>query len=244
MSFNEKNTISSSKPSINVAQVNTFATQVYGWMGIGLGLTAFVAWFIFKTGFYVKLMPFIWLIALGTLGVSFSMVTMINRLSFTGLTGLFLGYATLEGLTFGCILPVYAMTFGGQIIWVAFATAALVFGLAVGYGVTTKSDLTSLGRILSLAVVGLIVISLFYVVLSFFMPVTKFMLMISYLGLIIFTGLTAYDANRIKQMSQQVDGYSLASCKLSLMMALQMYINVIMIFWYLLQILSSSSNRK
>lgn len=243
MSFNEKQTIYTNRPTSTTASVNTFATQVYGWMGIGLALTAFVAWFVFKTGLFIKLMPFMLLIGLGTVGISFAMASLINRLTFTGLAGLFLGYTTLQGLTFGCLLPIYAASVGGQVIWAAFATAALIFGLAIAYGVMTKSDLTSLGRILAVAVMGLIVISLFYMVLSMFMPVTKGMLMISYLGLIIFTGLTAYEANQIKKMSQQVDGYSALSCKLSLMMALQMYINIIMIFWYLLQILSSS-NRK
>ncbi len=243
MSFNQRNVFRSTKPQVSVEGVNSFATQVYGWMSIGLALTAFVAWFTFKTGLYIKLMPFWWVTALGTFLISMGMISMINRLSFTALVGMFLSYAGLQGIFFGCMLPGYAAAFGGQIIWAAFATAALVYGIAIIYGVVTKSDLTSLGRILSVAMIGLIAITLFYVVLSMFMPVTKFTLIISYLGLIIFTGLTAYDANQIKKMSEQTDGYSLASCKLSLVMALKMYINVIMIFWYLLQIFSSSNRR-
>ncbi|MCH9632824.1 MAG: Inner membrane protein YbhL [Chlamydiae bacterium] len=243
MSFNQRNVFKSTKPQVSVEGVNSFATQVYGWMSVGLALTAFVAWFTFKTGLYIKLMPFWWVTAIGTFLISMGMVSMINRLSFTALAGMFLSYASLQGIFFGCMLPGYAAAFGGQIIWAAFATAAIVYGIAILYGVLTKSDLTSLGRILSVAMIGLIAITLFYVVLSMFMPVTKFTLIISYLGLVIFTGLTAYDANQIKKMSEQVDGYSLASCKLSLVMALKMYINVIMIFWYLLQIFSSSNRR-
>jgi len=90
---------------------------------------------------------------------------------------------------------------------------------------------------------GLVAITLLYMVLSMFMPMTGMMLIISYFGLVIFVGLTAYDANQIRKMSAQVDGYSVMSCKLSLVMALRMYINVIMVFWYLLQIFSSSSKR-
>ncbi len=243
MSFNNRNIFKSAAPQVDTATVNTFATQVYGWMSIGLALTAFVAWFVFKTGLYIKLYPYWWVMAIGTFIISMSMVSMINKLSFTALAGLFLSYTALEGVFFGCLLPGYAAAFGGQIIWAAFATAAIVYGIAILYGVFTKSDLTSLGRILSIGMIGLVAVTLFYVVLSMFMPVTKFTLIISYLGLIIFTGLTAYDANQIKRMSQQVDGYSVASCKLSLVMALKMYINVIMIFWYTLQILSSSNRR-
>lgn len=243
MTFNQRDTISSSKPQINVGQVNTFATQVYGWMSVGLALTAFVAWFIFATGLYIKLMPYMWLTAIGTFAVSMSIAARINKLTFTGLTSLFLSYSALQGIFFGCALPGYASAFGGQVIWAAFGTAAIVFGIAILYGVFTKSDLTSLGRILSIAVIGLIVVTLFYMVLSMFMPMSKMMLLISYMGLVIFTGLTAYDANQIKKMSLEVDGYSIASCKLSLVLALRMYINVIMIFWYLLQIFSSSNKR-
>lgn len=238
-----RDTIIQSKPQVETKQVNVFATQVYGWMSIGLALTAFVAWAVFATGLFIKISPFLLLVGIGTFAISMAMATRIQKLSFTTLTTLFLCYSALQGIFFGCALPVYAASFGGQVIWAAFGTAAIVFGLAIAYGVFTKSDLTSLGRILSIALVGLVLVTLFYIVLSLFMPMSKFMLIISYLGLIIFTGLTAYDANQIKKMSEQVDGYSILSCKLSLMMALRMYINVIMIFWYLLQIFSSSNRR-
>lgn len=238
--YNDRRTFRS--PS-NVGQVNTFATQVYGWMTIGLALTAFVAWFIFKSGLYHAILPFWWVTAIGTFALGMCFSTMINKLSFTGLATLFLAYSALEGVFFGSVLPGFAAAFGGQIIWTAFGTAALIFAIAVAYGVFSKSDMTSLGRILSIGVMGLVAVTLLYMVLSMFMPMTGMMLLISYLGLIIFVGLTAYDANRIRQMSEQVDGYSVMSCKLSLVMALRMYINVIMVFWYLLQILSSSSRR-
>lgn len=227
----------------SVGQVNTFATQVYGWMTIGLSVTAFVAWFIFKTGIYAALLPFWWVTALGTFAIAMAISTRINRISFSNLATLFLTYAVLQGISFGSILPGFAAAFGGQIIWTAFGTAALIFAIAVAYGVFSKSDMTSLGRILSLGVIGLVAVTLLYMVLSLFMPMTGMMLMISYLGLIVFVGLTAYDANQIRKMSEQVDGYSVMSCKLSLVMALRMYINVIMVFWYLLQIFSSSNRR-
>ncbi len=238
--YNDRTTLSSQS---GVGQVNTFATQVYGWMTIGLSLTAFVAWFVFKSGLYHAILPFWWVAAIGTFGIGMCFSTMINKLSFSGLACLFLGYSVLEGVIFGSVLPGFAAAFGGQIIWTAFGTAALIFAIAVAYGAFSKSDMTSLGRILSIGVMGLVAITLLYMVLSMFMPMTGMMLIISYFGLVIFVGLTAYDANQIRKMSAQVDGYSVMSCKLSLVMALRMYINVIMVFWYLLQIFSSSSKR-
>jgi uncharacterized protein len=116
----------------------------------------------------------------------------------------------------------------------------VIFLAAMLYGKFTRSDLTSLGRILRIALIGFMGITLLYFILSFFVPMTWAMVLISYLGLILFVGLTAYDAQTIRSFSLMAQPDSAASYKLSLVMALKMYINVIMIFWYLLQIFSSS----
>jgi FtsH-binding integral membrane protein len=110
----------------------------------------------------------------------------------------------------------------------------------MAYGAFTKSDLTRIGKILSLAVVGLLAVTLIYFIMSFFITLTWMNLLISYLGLVIFIGLTAYDAQQIRNLSFQTNSNPIAAYKLSLIMALRMYVNVIMIFWYLLQIFSSS----
>lgn len=222
---------------------NSFTTRVYGWMTIGLLLTAFVAFFIANTGAYMAILPYCWVIGLATFGIAMAISTLINRLSFPAVAGLFLAYSALQGIFFGAALPLFAAQFGGHLIWTAFATAAFIYGLALGYGLLTKSDLTSMGRILSIALMGLIGISLLYFILSFFINVTWMHLLISYIGLALFVGLTAYDAQQIRAMSRQVDGHSVLSYKLSLVMALRMYINVIMIFWYLLQIFASSQRK-
>jgi FtsH-binding integral membrane protein len=223
--------------------LSAFVNRVYGWMSIGLGCTAAVAFFIYKSGLYQTLAPFWWVWTLVAFGIAMGINTAIRRASIGTVIGLFLAYASLQGILFGTILPVYAAAYGGSLIWTTFASASLIFGSAMCYGIFTKSDLTSLGRILSLALVGLIAISLLFLVLSFFVSITWMQLVISYLGLIIFVGLTAYDAQTVRAMSTQVEVHSVAGYKLSMVMALKMYINVIMIFWYLLQILSSNNRR-
>ena len=220
--------------------VGTFSSRVYGWMGIGLGLTAVIAYLIASSGLYIKLMPFWWVWAIATFGVAMGFNASIQRLTIGGVIGMFLAYAGLQGIIFGTVLPYYAAAFGGQVIWLAFITGSSIFLLAMGYGMFTKNDLTSLGKILSLALIGLIAVTFIYMILSFFMHMTFMHLLISYLGLVIFVGLTAYDAQTIRKFSLQADVHSVASYKLSMVMALKMYINVIMIFWYLLQIFSSS----
>ncbi|MCH9609815.1 MAG: Inner membrane protein YbhL [Chlamydiales bacterium] len=223
--------------------VGVFSTRVYGWMAIGLAFTAAVAFFVYASGLYVKLMPFWWVWAFGTFGIAMTINRAVSRGSLQTVITLFLAYAGLEGVLFGTILPGFAAAFGGQVIWAAFATAASVFGMAMAYGMFTKSDLTTLGRILTFAVIGLVVVSLIFMVLSFFMEMRLLHLFISWLGLAIFVGLTAYDAQTIRRFSMQADVHSVASYKLSMIMALKMYVNVIMIFWYLLQIFSSGSRR-
>lgn len=220
--------------------VGTFSSRVYGWMAIGLAFTAAIAFFIFRTGLFIKLMPFWWVWALATFGVAMGFNASIQRFTLGGVIGMFLAYAGLQGVMFGTILPAFAAAFGGQVIWLAFITASAVFLLAMGYGMFTKNDLTSLGRILSLGLIGLVAITLIFMIASLFVHLPMLDLLISYLGLAIFVGLSAYDAQTIRKFSMQADVNSVASYKLSMVMALKMYINVIMIFWYLLRIFSSN----
>ena len=148
--------------------VGTFSSRVYGWMAIGLAFTASIAYFIFRTGLFIKLMPFWWVWALATFGVAMGFNASIQRFSIAGVIGMFLAYAGLEGIMFGTILPAFASAYGGQVIWLAFLTASVVFLLAMGYGMFTKNDLTTLGRILTFGVIGLAAVTLIFMVLSFF----------------------------------------------------------------------------
>lgn len=223
--------------------VSGFAARVYGWMSVGLGLTALITYFIYATGAFRVLMPYWWVWTLGTLGVGMAISSALQRLSVPAVALLFLLYAGMEGLFFGTLLPAFASAYGGQVIWTAFATAAVVFTIAMLYGHRTRADLTSLGRILSIALMGFIALTLLFFVVSFFVSLPWMVLLISYIGLILFVGLTAYDAQSIRSYAVQSEGNAILSYKLSLVMALKMYINIVMIFWYLLQIFSSSNRR-
>jgi len=219
---------------------SSFATKVYGWMCFGLLWTALIAGLIAQTGAYMALVPYMWIFAIATLGIAIAIGATATRISFGGMAALMLAYGALQGLFFGTILPFYAAAYGGQTIWVAFGTAGLIYGIALVYGLFTRQNLAKLSRILSIALIGLIAITVIYFIASFFVQLTWPILVISYLGLIIFTALTAFDAQQIRAISHQVDMNSPMANKLALMMALKMYINVVMIFWYLLQILAVS----
>lgn len=223
--------------------VNTFSSRVYGWMTLGLATTAVVALFWYASGLFITLFSLWWVWCFATLGVSLWINAKVNKLTVPGVVGLFLTYSVLEGLFFGTVLPVYAASYGGGVIWAAFLTAASIFGAAALYGTFTKNDLTSWGRILSLGLIGLIAVSLMFFIVSFFIPMPFLYLLICYLGLVLFVALSAYDAQTIKKLSLQADIHSPVSYKLAMIMALKMYLNVIMIFWYLLQIFGSGNKK-
>ncbi|MBQ8498534.1 Bax inhibitor-1/YccA family protein [Chlamydia sp.] len=222
----------------------TFSSRVYGWMTAGLAVTALTSLGLYATGAYRTLFSLWWVWCFATLGVSFYIQAQIQRLSVPAVMGLFLAYSVLEGMFFGTMVPVYAAQFGGGIVWAAFGSAAVIFGLSAAYGAFTKNDLTQIHRILMLALVGLMVISLGFLIVSLFTPMPLLYLLICYLGLIIFVGLTVVDAQSIRRVARSVGDHGDLSYKLSLIMALQMYCNVIMIFWYLLQIFASSDKRR
>lgn len=222
----------------------TFASRVYGWMTLGLAVTAGVTGFLSYTGLYKNLYSFWWVWCLGTLGVSLWINRQINQLSVQGVMALFIAYSVLEGLFFGTVIPGYAAAYGGGVVWASFLTAGVIFGVAALYGSFTRNDMTSLGRILRLGLFGLLGISVLYFIVSIFVALPMFYLLICYLGLVMFVGLTAYDAQTIKKMSMQADIHSPVAYKLALIMALRMYVNVVMIFWYLLQIFASSNKNK
>lgn len=241
MGLFDRNPVATSTTS---STIGSFTSRVYGWMSIGLGLTAAIAFSLYATGLYSLLLPLWWVWSIALFGVAIAINASIQKITTQGAIALFLTYAALEGVLFGTILPVFAASYGGHVIWAAFATASAIFAVATLYGIFTKSDLTSIGKILSIGLMGLVAVSLIYLVLSLFMHLPGLYLLISYIGLIIFVGLSAYDAQTIRRFSHESQGDSVLAYKLSLVMALKMYLNVIMIFWYLLQIFSSSSNRR
>lgn len=232
------------KARLRLAQtsVTTFASQVYNWLTIGLGLTAILAFLCYQNNWFIALAPWSMPIIFASFGVSMVISLGINRLSYVTAAVLFVTYSFLQGLMFGTVLPLFAMQYGGDVIWVSFASASVLFATASLYGRFTKSDLTQVANLLNFGLMALLAISFLFMILSFFMPVRGMDLLIAYVGLIIFVGLIVTDSQRIAQLSAEANMSSESSQKLSLLAALGMYINVIMVFWYLLRIFSNSRN--
>lgn len=206
--------------------------QVYTWMTLGLALTATVGWYVSESEMLRNLIFSNGFVMIGLivaqLGIVFGLSAGINRLSGSAATGLFILYSALTGLTFSAIFLVYT---ANSIASAFFVTAGTFAAMSV-FGHTTKRDLTKLGSIAFMALIGII----FALLVNMFMQNPVLDLGISVIGVLLFTGLTAYDAQRIKEMAAKVtDGESEA--KVSVMGALALYLDFINLFFMLLRFL-------
>ena len=212
-------------------RVNSFVRSVYNWMAAGLALTGFVAYFVASdpTLFRIAQKGF-FLFAIAELVLVIALSARINRLQAGTATGLFLGYAFLNGVTFSYIFAIYTQT----AIASTFFVCAVTFGALSLYGWATKRDLTGVGSFMMMGLIGILVAS----VVNIFMRSSGMQMIISYIGVLVFAGLTAYDTQTIKQMAlSQPDGMDGAVVrKGAIIGALKLYLDFILLFQYLLYI--------
>lgn len=152
----------------------------------------------------------------------------INKLSLTTATLMFILYSVINGALLSSIFLIYTAS---SIATVFFITAG-TFGAMALVGYTTKTDLTSMGKILFMALIGLVIATL----VNLFVKSSGFTLILSYVGVLIFVGLTAYDSQKIKQMMLQAPDAGESAQKLALLGALTLYLDFINLFIYLLRI--------
>ena len=152
----------------------------------------------------------------------------INRLSLTTATLMFILYSVINGAMLSSIFLIYTMS---SIASVFFITAG-TFGVMALIGYTTKKDLTSMGKILFMALIGIIIAT----IVNIFLKSSGLQMIVSYLGVLIFVGLTAYDSQKIKNMLQMAPDASEASQRLALLGALTLYLDFVNLFIYLLRI--------
>ncbi len=215
-------------------------TRVYLWMAAALAITAGTAFLTISSPTLLQMIygqPLvIWIFFAAELLLVISLSTAINRMSPTVATSIFLAYAAVNGFTLSSIFFVYSI----GTITQAFAASALTFGAMSIFGATTKKDLSGLGGILIMALIGLIVAS----VINIFWANSTMDAIITYAGVFIFVGLTAYDTQKIKAMTSAVEdsvvnGYGDASMprKIAIIGALTLYLDFINLFIYILRLL-------
>ncbi len=206
--------------------------KVYVWMTMALAITGICAYGVATSPNIMQMIygnsMTIWVLFFVELGLVFYTTARIQKLSLTTATTLFIIYSALNGVTLSGIFMVYSMT---SIAKVFFITAGTFAAMAL-YGYFTKTDLSKIGNILFMALIGLIIAT----VVNLFLKSAMFDLILCYIGVGIFVGLTAWDSQKIKHMlAMQVD-MSESAQKIALMGALSLYLDFINLFLYLLRI--------
>ena len=212
------------------SRVQTYMSHVYGWMTVGLLLTALVAWFASSNLALIQLLSKgMWVLMIAELALVFVISGMINRLSGAAATTLFMLYSVLNGCTFSIYFKVYTSS---SIASVFFITAGM-FGALAFYGYTTKRDLSGFGRFLFMGLIGLVIASL----VNMFTHSDPLMWAITYIGVFVFAGLTAYDTQKLKELGDGLpqDDQNIFR-RYVILGALQLYLDFINLFIMLLRI--------
>ena len=216
---------------IPAERVTAFLRKVYGWMFVGLAVTAVVAstvagsptltQHIFSNQFlYFGLI-------LAELGLVFYLSAKVQTLAPNVAMTLFIVYSALNGVTLSFILLVYT----GESIATTFLVTAGMFGAMALYGSTTERSLAGVGQFFFMGLIGLILAS----IVGMFWHNDALQFLITVIGVIVFTGLTAWDAQRLKQMAATVPGERMGSY--AVVGALALYLNFINLFLMLLRVL-------
>ena len=210
-------------------------SKVYLWMTLALVVTG-------MTAYYVASSPAIlyaivsnqiafWGLFIGELVLVFVLSSRIMSLSFVTASLMFVIYSIMNGVFFSFILLAYTE----QSIATTFLITAGTFGAMSLFGFVTKRDLSAMGRILFMLLIGLIIAT----VVNIFMKAEGLALILNYAGVVIFVGLTAYDTQSIKQMLQE-QGDKEGAEKIALLGSLSLYLDFINIFIYLLRFFGES----
>lgn len=206
--------------------------KVYVWMTLALVITGFTAFGIAENpGLVYTIVTnrlLFWGLIIGEFALVMAIYGAIGKLSATAATLLFVLYSIVNGATLSVIFLAYTMT---SIASVFFITAG-TFAVMAFIGYTTKTDLTSFGKMLMMGLIGIILAT----VVNIFIGSSMLNMMVSYVGVVVFVGLTAYDSQKIKNLLYQVDSMSEEAQKLALLGSLTLYLDFINLFLMLLRI--------
>ena len=219
-------------------QTRSILRNVYVWMTLALTVTGIVAFALgqnqqFVFGLFQS--GAIWAVLIGQIVLVFAISGFVMKMSPAVATVVFALYSVLMGVTLSSIFMVYEI---GSIATAFFISAGMFAGMSV-YAITTKRDLTGMGNILFMALIGLVIASL----VNFFLKSSMMDYIISFAGVVIFSLLTAYDTQKIKRLSDAT-GTNIVEAdylRLSILGALTLYLDFINIFLFLLRLFGGSS---
>lgn len=208
---------------------NAFITRVFAWMTMGLGLTGFVSWTVASSETLLTMLaPMMLPLAILTLVMVFGISWGIQRIPAPVAGGLFLLYASLLGVV---LAPIFLIYTGASIASTFFVTTG-TFGFMFVWGWVTKKDLTAVGSLAFMGLIGVILASL----ANFWLKSPMLHYIITYVGVLVFVGLIAYDAQKLKAMNQYGANGEIQQ-KNVVLGALTLYLDFINLFIFLLRIL-------
>ena len=206
--------------------------KVYGWMALALVITGLTSYMVASSpglvqAIYSNSVAF-WVMLIAEIGIVWYVSARINRLSIMSATLWFIVYSVINGALLSFIFLAYTMTSITQVFFITAGTfAAMAF-----IGSTTKHDLTKFGGILLMGLIGVIIASL----VNLFVRSSMFDLILSCAGVLLFVGLTAWDAQQIKRALYMAPDAGEGAQKIALLGALNLYLDFINLFLYLLRI--------
>lgn len=209
-----------------------YTAKTFLWMVLGLLITFGVAIASWMTGAVYIAYQAQWLILIATLILSFTMVRRIERMSVGSAVAIFVAFSVL----FGLVVSIYLAVFGLALAVFCFLATAVYFAVLAAYGHFTKRDLSSIGVILRSGLIFLLV----FAIVSWFLPIFDvFDQAVCLLGIAVFLGYTAYDTQKIKSFYTYYSGYPDMLAKASIFSALQLYLDFLNLFLYLLRFLGN-----
>lgn len=210
-------------------RVTAFLSRVYGWMFVGLLVTAGTAFAVASSSTLIETLILnrlvFWAIVIGQLGLVFYLSARVHKVAPATAAGLFILYSGLVGVTSSVVL----LVFTGASIASTFIITAGMFGSMALFGSFTKRNLAGVGQFMFMGLIGLILAS----IVGLFWQNDALQFVIGVVGVVVFTGLTAWDAQRLKQMAVSMPDGQVAS--FAVVGALSLYLDFINLFFFLLR---------
>ena len=220
----------------DVSEVNGFLSKMYGYMGLAVfvsAIAAFLTMTVFRAAVMQMPTALMWIILIIPFGLSMGISFKATRNPTAGFVMLMI-LAIIYGFEFALLAGFYT----GAQIGTAFLSSAAVFGSIAIFGTFTKRDLNNVGSYMGAALIGLLVAML----VNMFLRNSVATFVFSIIGVVIFTGLTAYDAQKMKSIYNNY-GSQVSTNGLAVLGALQLYLDFINIFLFLLQIFGMGNDR-
>ena len=215
--------------------LSSYTTKTFGWMFAGLGLTFVTALVFYATGLSAMLimLPFAFvLLAIAEFAVVITMSARIRSISVQGARGMFFAYAALNGVVFSS----YFYLFDLFDLVLAFGATALYFGIMAGYGYLTKRDISGWAKPLFFGLIAMLIIS----VVGMFIGGGNILMCCA--GIVLFACYTAYDTQKIKAAYFAYAGNEQLAKKASVYAALELYLDFINLFLYILRLFARNRN--